>query len=108
MNPIPHNPVEAQLASVDAGTPDPETFELRLPDQQLSIPARDEKNAIQGVQRSVQARSLIIEDGDGERVLRRMGGGVPISLNPGRDAGMDVDAAMTAQRVTQHPLGHSA
>lgn len=108
MNLIPHNPVEAQLASAHAGTPDPETFELRLPGQQLFMPVRDEKHAIQSVQRSTQADPLIIEDGDGERVLRRMGGGVPISLNPGWDVGMDFDADMTVQRVTQRPTGHSA
>lgn len=108
MNPVPHNPVEAQPAAVDAGTPDSETFELRLPDQQLFMPVRDGNNAIQGVQRSTQADPLIIEDGDGERVLRRMGDGVPVSPNPGWDARMNVDADMTARRVTQRPARHSA
>ncbi len=129
---------DAQKAG-HAGTLDPETFVLRLFDQQLFMPVRDEKNVIQGFQRSTQADPLIIEDEDGERVLilftsperakpfiehfpdfsgglltefswllRRIGGGVPISLNPGWDVGMDFDADMTAQLVTQLPPEHSA
>ncbi len=125
---IPHNALEEQLAAVHAGTLDPETFVLQLVDQQLFMPVRDEKNPIQGFQRSVQAEPLIIETDDGERVLvvftsperakpfvehypefsgglltefswllRRIGGGVPIALNPGWDIGMDFDADMIAQ-----------
>ncbi len=41
-------------------------------------------------------------------LLRRIGGGVPIALNPGWDIGMDFDADMTAQLVTQLPPEHSA
>lgn len=36
-------------------------------------------------------------------LLRRMGGGFPIALNPGWDAGMDFDADMVAQLVAQLP-----
>ncbi|MBT9569220.1 MAG: SseB family protein [Thiobacillus sp.] len=134
MNFIPHNALEEQLAAVHAGTLDPETFVLRLLDQQLFMPVRDEKNAIQGFQRSTQAEPLIIEDEDGNRVLavftsperakpfvehypeygggiltelswllRRIGGGVPIALNPGWEVGMDFDADMTAQLLAQLP-----
>jgi len=69
MNFTPHNTLEEQLAAVHAGTLDPETFVLHLLDQQLFMPVRDEKDAIQGFQRSTQAEPLIIEDEDGERVL---------------------------------------
>ncbi|MFN3543602.1 MAG: SseB family protein [Thiobacillus sp.] len=131
---VPHNALEEQLAAVHAGTLDAESFVLRLPDQQVFMPVRDEKNPIQGFQRSTQAEPLIIEDEDGERVLviftsperakpfvehfpdfrggiltefswllRRIGGGVPIALNPGWDIGMDFDADMVAQLVAQLP-----
>lgn len=131
---IPHNSLEEQLAAVHAGTHDPETFVIQLLDQQLFMPVRDEKNAIQGFQRSTKAEPLIIEDENGERVLvvftsperakpfvehypefaggiltelswllRRIGGGVPISLNPGWEIGMDFDADTTAQLLAQLP-----
>lgn len=134
MNFIPHNALEEQLAAVHAGALEAETFVLRLLDQQLFMPVRDDKNPIQGFQRSTQAEPLIIEDEEGERVLalftsperakpfvehypefaggiltelswilRRIGGGVPIALNPGWDIGMDFDADMTAQLLAQLP-----
>ena len=62
MNLTPHNALEEQLAAVHAGTLDPETFVLQLVSQQLFMPVRDEKNPIQGFQRSTQAEPLIIED----------------------------------------------
>ncbi|WP_324779057.1 SseB family protein [Thiobacillus sedimenti] len=136
---VPHNALEEQLAAVHAGTLDPETFVLGLLDQQLFMPVRDEKDAIQGFQRSTQAEPLIIEDEDGERVLvmftsperakpivaqfpgfsgglltefswllRRLGGGVPIALNPGWDVGMDFDAETVAQLIAQLPPEHAA
>ncbi|HEY9100399.1 MAG TPA: SseB family protein [Thiobacillus sp.] len=139
MNFIPHNALEEQLAAVHAGTLEPETFVLRLLDQQLFMPVRDEKNPIQGFQRSTQAEPLIIEDEEGNRVLavftsperakpfvehypefaggiltelswllRRIGGGVPIALNPGWDVGMDFDADMAAQLLAQLPPEHPA
>ena len=69
MNLIPHNALEEQLAAVHAGTLDPEAFVLRLLDQQLFMPVRDERNPIQGFQRSTQAEPLIMEDEEGERIL---------------------------------------
>ena len=136
---IPHNALEEQLAAVHAGTLDAETFVLQLAGQQLFMPVRDEKNPIQGFQRSVQAEPLIIETDDGERVLvvftsperakplvehfpefsgglltefswllRRIGGGVPIALNPGWDIGMDFDADMIAQLAAHLPPEHPA
>ncbi|OJW82406.1 SseB family protein [Thiobacillus sp. 65-1402] len=139
MNFIPHNALEEQLAAVHAGTLDAETFVLQLAGQQLFMPVRDEKNPIQGFQRSLQAEPLIIETEDGERVLavftsperakplvehfpefsgglltefswllRRIGGGVPIALNPGWDIGMDFDADTIAQLVVQLPPEHPA
>ncbi len=131
---IPHNPLEEQLAAVHAGTLEPETFLVQLVDQQVFMPVRDEKNPIQGFQRTTQAEPLIIEDEDGERVLvlftsperakpmaehfpdysgglltefswllRRIGGGVPIALNPGWEVGMDFDADMVGQLIAQLP-----
>ncbi|MHB1353862.1 MAG: SseB family protein [Thiobacillus sp.] len=131
---VPHNALEEQLVAVHAGELDPESFALSLADQQLFIPVRDEKDRIQGFQRTTQAEPLIIEDDDGERVLvvftsperakpivehfpdfsggiltefswllRRIGGGVPISINPGWDIGMDFDAEMIGQLILQLP-----
>lgn len=134
MNFVPHNALEEQLAAVHAGQLDPESFVRQLVDQQLFMPVRDEKHAIQGFQRSTQAEPLVIEDADGERVLvvftsperakplvehfpefsgglltefswllRRLGGGVPIALNPGWDIGMDFDAEMVGQLIAELP-----
>lgn len=134
----PHNTLEQQLVAVHAGELDPEGFVRELLDQQIFMPVRDEKNAIQGFQRSTQAEPLIIEDEDGERVLvvfsspdrakafvehfpdfkggllvefswllRRIGGGVPIALNPGWDIGMDFDADMIGHLVAQLPPEHA-
>jgi hypothetical protein len=131
---VAHNTLEAELAAVHAGTLDPESFVLRLPAQQLFIPVRDEKHAIEGFQRSTQAEPLVIEDEEGERVLvvftsperakplvahypdfsgglltefswllRRLGGGVPVALNPGWEIGMDFDAATIAQLIALLP-----
>jgi hypothetical protein len=41
-------------------------------------------------------------------LLRRIGGGVPIALNPGWDIGMDFDADTIAQLIAQLPPEHSA
>ena len=134
---VPHNPLEEQLVAVHSGSLDPEAFVLRLVDEQVFMPVRDEKNPIQGFQRSTQAEPLIIEDEDGTRVLvlftsperakpmaehfpeftgglltefswllRRLGGGVPITLNPGWDVGMDFDADMVGQLIARLPPEH--
>jgi len=66
---VPHNTLEHQLVAVHAGELNPEDFVRELLDQQIFMPVRDEKNAIQGFQRSTQAEPLIIEDEDGARVL---------------------------------------
>ena len=136
---IPHNDLEEQLVAVHKGILDAETFVTKLLDQQLFMPVRDEKDAIQGFQRSTQAEPLVIEDEEGERVLvlftsperakpvvehfpdfqgglltefswllRRIGGGFPIALNPGWDIGMDFDAEMVAQLFAQLPADRPA
>jgi hypothetical protein len=136
---IPHNDLEEQLVAVHKGILDAETFVTKLLDQQLFMPVRDEKDAIQGFQRSTQAEPLVIEDEEGERVLvlftsperakpvvehfpnfqgglltefswllRRIGGGFPIALNPGWDIGMDFDAEMVAQLIAQLPADRPA
>lgn len=66
---VPHNTLEQQLVAVHAGELDIEDFARQLLNQQIFMPVRDEKNAIQGFQRSTQAEPLIVEDEDGERVL---------------------------------------
>ena len=135
----PHNDLEEQLVAVHKGILDAETFVTKLLDQQLFMPVRDEKDAIQGFQRSTQAEPLVIEDEEGERVLvlftsperakpivehfpdfqgglltefswllRRIGGGFPIALNPGWDIGMDFDAEMVAQLIAQLPADRPA
>jgi hypothetical protein len=134
MNFIPHNDLEQELMAVHKGEAEAEAFVLRLLDQQVFMPVLDEKNAIQGFQRSTQAQPLIVADEDGEQVLvlftsperakpmvadfpdysgglltefswllRRMGGGFHIALNPGWDIGMDFDADTVAQLIAQLP-----
>ncbi len=66
---VPHNTLEHQLVAVYAGELNPEDFVRELLGQQIFMPVRDEKNAIQGFQRSTQAEPLIIEDEEGARVL---------------------------------------
>lgn len=136
---VPQNALEVQLAAVHAGTLDPESFVLQLPDQQLFIPVRDEKHAIEGFQRTTHAEPLVIEDEAGERVLaiftsperaklliehypdfsgglltqfswllRRLGGGVPVALNPGWEVGMDFDAEMIGQLIAHLPPERAA
>lgn len=41
-------------------------------------------------------------------LLRRLGGGVPISLNPGWDVGMDFDADMVGHLIAQLPPERNA
>lgn len=45
-------------------------------------------------------------------LLRRLGGGVPIALNPGWDVGMDFDAEMIGQLIArlppEYPEGHKS
>jgi len=41
-------------------------------------------------------------------LLRRIGGGVPIALNPGWEVGMDFDADMISQLIAQLPPEHTA
>jgi hypothetical protein len=139
MNFVAHNALEEKLVAVHAGALDPETFVLQLLNETLFMPVRDEKNPIQGFQRSTQAEPLIVEDDNGERVLllftsperakpiaeqfpefgggiltefswllRRIGGGVPIALNPGWDVGMDFDAEMISQLIAELPPEFSA
>lgn len=69
MNFIPHNDLEQQLLAVHNGEGDIADFVLHLLDQQVFMPVRDEKDAIQGFQRSTQAQPLVVADEDGEQVL---------------------------------------
>lgn len=66
---IPHNDLEQELIAVTNGEAEAEAFVLRLLDQQVFMPVLDEKDAIQGFQRSTQAQPLIVADEDGEQVL---------------------------------------
>lgn len=69
MNFIPHNDLEQKLLAVHNGEGDIADFVLHLLDQQVFMPVRDEKDAIQGFQRSTQAQPLVVADEDGEQVL---------------------------------------
>ncbi len=69
MNFIPHNDLEQELMAVHKGEAEAEDFVLRLLGQQVFMPVKDEKDAIQGFQRSTQAQPLVVADEDGERVL---------------------------------------
>jgi hypothetical protein len=69
MNFTPHNDLEQELIAVHQGEADPEAFVLRLLDQQVFMPVKDEKDAISGFQRSTQAQPLLVSDEDGEQVL---------------------------------------
>ncbi len=69
MNFIPHNDLEQELLAVHNGERDIADFVLHLIGQQVFMPVRDEKDAIQGFQRSTQAQPLVVADEDGEQVL---------------------------------------
>lgn len=66
---IPHNDLERELLAVHNGEAETEDFVLRLLDQQVFMPVHDEKDAIQGFQRSTQAQPLVVTDEDGVQVL---------------------------------------
>lgn len=121
------NELEALLLSFEGGTLAPEEFARRLLDAQVFMPVKDEKHAIAGFQRSTRAEPLLVEDGDGNRILvlfsapdrardflaaypgygggmlvefawllRRMGAGISIAINPGLTPGFDLDPEMVA------------
>jgi hypothetical protein len=130
----PHNDLEQQLVEVHAGTLEVEDFVVRLMDEQVFMPVKDEKHAIAGFQRSTQAEPLILEDDEGTKVvvvftsperakpfleyypdykgglltefswlLKKIGGGFPIALNPGWEIGLDFDAEMVASLIASLP-----
>lgn len=121
------NALEALLLEFDAGALAPEAFARRLLEAQVFLPVRDEKHAIAGFQTSTRAEPLLLEDGDGNRILvvfsspdrardflaahpgfgggmlvefawllRRMGAGISISINPEQTPGFDLDPDMVA------------
>ncbi|MBI5331833.1 MAG: SseB family protein [Betaproteobacteria bacterium] len=65
----PRNDVERLLADFEAERIEPEDFARRLLDLQVFMPVKDEKHQIAGFQASTKAQPLVIEDGDGARVL---------------------------------------
>ena len=64
-----HNDLETKLVDAQEGRLDSQTFMQDLLDQQLFMPVEDEKNQIQGFQRSTKANPLTLEAEDGTRVL---------------------------------------
>lgn len=133
----PHNDLEQQLVEVHAGTLGVEDFVVRLMNEQVFMPVKDEKHAIAGFQRSTQAEPLILEDEEGTKVvvvftsperakpfleyypdykgglltefswlLKKIGDGFPIALNPGWEIGLDFDAEMVASLIASIPPEH--
>ncbi len=121
------NELEALLLEFHGGRLEPEEFARRLLDAQVFIPVKDEKHAIAGFQASTQAEPLVVEDGEGNRILvlfsspdrardflaafpgygggmltefswllRRMGAGIAIAINPEQTPGFDLDPEMVA------------
>jgi hypothetical protein len=106
---------------------------MQLIDQQLFMPVRDEKNPIRDssahpgrivIIEDEEGERILAVFTSPERakpfvehypeysggiltefswLLRRIGGGVPIAVNPGWDIGMDFDADMIAQLIAQLP-----
>ena len=128
MNDTPtRNELEALLLDFHAGKMEPEEFARSLLGMQVFMPVKDEKHAIAGFQASTKAEPLLVEDGDGNRILvlfsapdrareflaafsgygggmlvefgwilRRMGAGISIAINPEQSPGFDLDPEMVA------------
>jgi len=64
-----HNDLETKLVAAQEGQLDSQTFMQELLEQQLFMPVQDEKNQIQGFQRSTKANPLTLHAEDGTRVL---------------------------------------
>lgn len=121
------NELEALLHDFHAGKTEPEEFARSLLATQVFLPVKDEKHAIAGFQASTRAEPLLVEDGDGNRILvlfsspdrareflaafpgygggmlvefgwilRRMGAGLSIAINPEQTPGFDLDPEMVA------------
>ena len=65
----PHNDLETRLVSLQEGRLDGKSFMLTLLDEQLFMPVEDEKNEIEGFQKSTHAKPLTLETEDGNTVL---------------------------------------
>ncbi len=65
----PRNQVEERLVALHAGELDPEAFMLELLDAQLFMPVEDDDTGVEGLQRSTQARPLVVEAEEGVQVL---------------------------------------
>ena len=65
----PHNDLETRLVSLQEGRLDGNAFMRTLLDEQLFMPVEDEKNEIEGFQKSTQAKPLTLETEDGNTVL---------------------------------------
>ncbi len=65
----PHNELETRLVSLQEGRLDGKAFMQTLLDEQLFMPVEDEKEEIQGFQKSTRAKPLTLETEDGATVL---------------------------------------
>lgn len=65
----PHNDLETRLVSLQEGRLDGNAFMKTLLDEQLFMPVEDEKNEIEGFQKSTQAKPLTLDTEDGNTVL---------------------------------------
>ncbi|HFD80681.1 MAG TPA: SseB family protein [Gammaproteobacteria bacterium] len=66
---VPHNDLETRLVEAQEGRLDGNVFMMELLDQQLFMPVEDEREEIQGFQRSSKARPLTLESEEGFSVL---------------------------------------
>ncbi|GAB1412714.1 hypothetical protein MASR1M97_14500 [Candidatus Desulfobacillus denitrificans] len=130
------NELEALLLDFHEGKLEPEAFARRLLDVQVFVPVKDEKHAIAGFQASTKAEPLLVDGGDGSRILllfsapdrareflaafpgygggmlvefswllRRMGAGISIAINPEQTPGFDLDPEMVAMVAALLPEG---
>lgn len=65
----PRNELEALLHQFHAGAIAPEDFARRLLAAQVFLPVKDDKHGIGGLQASLQAEPLLVEDVAGQRIL---------------------------------------
>jgi len=64
-----HNELETKLIAAQQGRIDSDVFMNELLDAQIFMPVEDERNPIQGFQRSTTANPLTVESEEGAKVL---------------------------------------
>lgn len=64
-----HNDLETRLVAAQEGKLDSDVFMKELLEAQLFMPVEEERNQIQGFQRSTSANPLLLQSDDGARVM---------------------------------------